>query len=164
MNTELAHRQTSGLARAGLGSRKRTAIRRATGPVVENLEERRLLAAPEIAELPISLPAPVGKTLILPIAVDDADGDAVSLTASLTSGPGDAALDFVNRNNTFVEVDVAQFGVMTFQLFNDIAPNGSSLFASLGDTGFYDNLIIPRVDDDFVIQFGSPFATEGDNN
>ena len=125
---------------------------------IESLEPRRMLAAPQILAVPFSGPASVGNSIFIPMAADDADGDAVSYSVSITTAPGgaNAAAEFLPQDNTFLRMDVQGFGTMTYQLFDNIAPETVRRIAGLADTGFYDGLQIFRVVNDFVFQFGSP--------
>ncbi len=121
---------------------------------IDALEPRRLLAAPEIDALPFVVDAPEENALFLPVNTSDADGDAVTLTATTD---GDADVQFLDGDR-FLEVEVDDFGTMLFQLFDDIAPNTVRSITALADTGFYDGLEITRVStDNSVFQFGSPF-------
>ncbi len=132
----------------------------ATRPVVpfESLEARRLLAAPQILTIPFTGPATTGNSIFVPIASNDADGDAVSYSVSIINSPSgaSAAAEFMPQGNTFMRMDVQGFGTMTYQLFDNIAPETVRRIAGLSDSGFYDGLRIFRVVNDFVFQFGSP--------
>lgn len=131
--------------------------------VLEPLEQRRLLAAPEIAPLPDFGPIPAGKTLFLPVNTSDADGDAVTLGANVA--PGDASFadaEFISNDNTWLQMDVEGYGNMLFELYDDVAPETVRRISGLANTGFYDGLEIFRVVPDFVFQFGSP-ANDGTN-
>ena len=128
---------------------------------LEPLEQRRLLAAPSLAALPggFNADAAVGSSLFLPVRSSDADGNAVeSLTAAVTSSPGggSATAEFLPRENRFLQMDVSGFGTMTYELFDNIAPETVSRLAGLADSGFYDGLEIFRDIQGFVFQFGSP--------
>ena len=125
---------------------------------VESLEPRRLLAAPQLLPVDFSGPAPVGNSIFIPLAANDADGDSVTYTVSITNAPSgaNAAAEFLPDDNTFLQMDVQDFGTMTYQLFNNIAPETVRRIAGLADSGFYDGLQIFRVVNDFVFQFGSP--------
>lgn len=151
-------------------ARRRNALGRAAASatprpaqLIESLEQRRLLAAPEIAPLPDFGDMPAGKTLFLPVNVSDADGDAVTLGVNVASGD-DAFVDaeFVDDDNTWLQMDVEGYGTMLFQLFDEVAPETVRRISALADTGFYDGLEIFRVVEDFVLQFGSP-ANDGTN-
>ena len=134
--------------------------------VIDVLEARRLLAAPEIADLPPTidaLDAPAGKALFIPVTADDADGDAVSFSAGLTGDNADQGeVEVLDPGNTFLALRTADFGTMTFQLFDDVAPETVDRISGLAEAGYYDGLNIFRVIDDFVLQFGDP--TENGQN
>ena len=115
--------------------------------MMESLEGRRLLAAPQIADLGFSGPAVVDKTLFIPVVANDADGDAVSLSASVTAPDGAAAaVTFTPDTNRWLEMDVDGYGTLLFQLFDNVAPETTSRIAGLADTGWYDQLRIGRVE------------------
>ena len=142
--------------------RPRTAspvARAAAAVCFEPLEGRRLLAAPSLADLPFAANPVVGSSIFLPVTTTDADGDAVvDLSATVTSSPdgADGTATFLPRENRFLQMDVSGFGTMTYQLFDNIAPETVSRLSGLADSGFYDGLQIFRVIDGFVFQFGSP--------
>ncbi len=50
-------------------------------------------------------------------------------------------------------------GLMTVELFTDIAPNTVNNFVSLSEDGYYNNIIFHRVIKDFMIQGGDPSGT-----
>ena len=45
---------------------------------------------------------------------------------------------------------------MTFQLYDDVAPETARRISGLAEAGYYDGLSIFRVINDFVLQFGDP--------
>src|SRR5687768_12852445 len=71
---------------------------------MESLEPRRLLAAPQILAVPFTGPATVGNSLFIPIASNDADGDAVTYSVSITNAPAsaNAAAEFLPQDNTYL--------------------------------------------------------------
>ena len=50
-------------------------------------------------------------------------------------------------------------GLMTVELFTDIAPNTVNNFVALSEDGYYNNIIFHRVIKDFMIQGGDPSGT-----
>ena len=50
-------------------------------------------------------------------------------------------------------------GLMTVELFSDIAPNTVNNFVALSEDGYYNNIIFHRVIKDFMIQGGDPSGT-----
>ena len=50
-------------------------------------------------------------------------------------------------------------GLMTIELFTDIAPNTVNNFVALSEDGYYNNIIFHRVIKDFMIQGGDPSGT-----
>ena len=136
---------------------------RSARPMIDALEARRLLAAPQIDPLPFDADIPAGKTLYVPLTTEDADGDEVDVAAILPPGTfGDVeVLD--EDDGTFVEMNVADFGNLTFFLFDDVAPDTIDRFVGLAETGFYDDLEIRRVEPDSgsfsLFQFGNRLFT-----
>jgi len=54
-----------------------------------------------------------------------------------------------------VEIDT-EFGTLTVELWNDVAPKHATNFIKLVDDGFYDGLTFHRIIPKFVIQGGCP--------
>ena len=139
-------------------------------PVIESLEGRRLLAAPQLGAIGVTA-VPVEHTVQIPVNGFDADGDrldyAVSsdnpaLVPSLRAAPG----------NTFIEMDVAYTfegspttGTLVFALFDEAAPETVATIRAFTEAGLYDGLSFHRVIEGFVNQGGDPAGTgTGDVN
>ena len=58
--------------------------------------------------------------------------------------------------NPIVTFEMEDGGVMTAELYPEVAPNTVNNFISLVKSGFYDGLIFHRVIPDFMIQGGDP--------
>ncbi|MCI2105111.1 MAG: peptidylprolyl isomerase [Intestinimonas sp.] len=58
--------------------------------------------------------------------------------------------------NPVITIEMEQGGVITAELYPDIAPNTVANFISLVQSGFYDGLIFHRVIPGFMIQGGCP--------
>jgi len=58
-----------------------------------------------------------------------------------------------------IEMSVKGYGVMSLELYHDIAPVTVENFVKLACDGFYDGTIFHRVIEDFVIQGGDPEGT-----
>ena len=56
-------------------------------------------------------------------------------------------------------IEMADGGVMTLELYPDIAPNTVANFIELANSGFYDGVIFHRVISGFMIQGGDPTGT-----
>ena len=124
---------------------------------LESLEARRLLAAPEILDLAIVNPTvPVGKSLILPLAANDADGDALNWSF-VSSSPN--LIVQRHTGNPYLRLTVQNFGVMEFEMLRDLAPQTVDTILGLAQEGFYDGLIFHRVIPNFMIQGGDPLGT-----
>lgn len=136
--------------------------RRTYRPFMESLEDRRLLAAPVINPIVVPLNLPAGKTLIVPIASQDPSGGAVSYAFS-TDNPAVTIQNQHSSDKNYLLVDVAGFGQLEFQLFNDTTPDTASLIAGLVKSEFYDGLTFHRIVPNFVIQGGDPAGTGSGN-
>ena len=137
-------------SKAGKAGRARAALAPA---VMEVLEERRLLAAPQLDAL-ADVTVPIGKTIQIPLTATDADGNTLTYTSSDNSG---ALSTFVRpRDGTFVDLNVRDYGTLEFQLFDTNAPDTVRRIVGLVNSGFYNGLTFHRVIDGFVIQGGDP--------
>ncbi len=61
--------------------------------------------------------------------------------------------------NPIVKIEMENGGVMTAELYPEIAPNTVANFVNLVESGFYDGLIFHRVIPGFMIQGGDPQGT-----
>ena len=61
--------------------------------------------------------------------------------------------------NPIVKIEMENGGVITAELYPEIAPNTVANFVSLVESGFYDGLIFHRVIPGFMIQGGDPQGT-----
>ncbi len=120
---------------------------------LEWLEGRQLLAAPDISAI-ANVSVPAGKTLFVPVAGSDADGDAITYSVSSSNSEVTAQ---VRSGHPFLKIAVAGYGDLIFQLFDDLAPQTvqtmTSRLGSISDQEFY------RVIKDFVIQGGNSSDT-----
>lgn len=57
--------------------------------------------------------------------------------------------------DVFAEIEIVDYGVITFKLFPDLAPKSVEQFASLAERGYYDTRNIHRVVNDMLMQGGS---------
>jgi cyclophilin family peptidyl-prolyl cis-trans isomerase len=128
-------------------------IRRRPRVGVEALEDRCLLAAPVIDPIQVPLNIPVGKTLVVPISGSDPAGGSV--TYSVTSSNPNVTVQ-THPGNTFLKMDVAGFGTMEFELFNDLTPKTAAIIAGMVKSEFYNGLTFHRIIPGFVAQGGDP--------
>ncbi len=112
--------------------------------------------SPTLAALPdVELLA--GSPLWISLDGSDADGDALTYTAS--SSDDFLVSTEIPTGNRSLRIDVAGFGEMVFQLFDDRVPRVTNQITTLANEGFYNGITFHRVIDDFVIQGGDPTAT-----
>ncbi len=65
------------------------------------------------------------------------------------------------EENIYVEMVIKDHGLMTIELYPDVAPITVRNFATLVSEGFYDGLTFHRIIEDFMIQGGDPEGTGG---
>jgi len=117
---------------------------------VESLETRTLMAAPVIDVIG-SQTLPGGTTLYVPVTGSDSDNDTVTYSVSTNNSNVTAT---VLTGNPYLQVDVAGYGTMVFQLFADTAPNTVRVMTQLANARYFDGIRFHRVIDNFVIQGG----------
>lgn len=141
-------------APAQSSSRHRRRVAKTPQPAVtESLESRKLLTATPVL-------APIADATLLSgsplhIALNGSDADSQALTFSATSSNADVTT-YVPEGNRSIEIDVQDFGTMTFELFEDKAPRATEQIIELASSGFYDDSTFHRVIDNFVLQGGDP--------
>ncbi len=120
-------------------------------------------AHPDATDTPTTFPC--GKTLVVPIAADDADGDALTYSV-VSSSPHVFAR--VKTGNPHVKMHVhtdndgsgnPYDGDMEFQLYRHATPDTAAFLAGYAQSGYYDNVIFHRIIPGFVIQGGDPAGT-----
>ena len=63
--------------------------------------------------------------------------------------------------NPVVTIEMENGGIITAELYPDVAPQSVYNFISLANSGFYDGLIFHRVIPGFMIQGGCPEGRHG---
>lgn len=76
----------------------------------------------------------------------------------LTACSGNATKDDQNGpSNTILAVmEIENYGEVTIELYEDIAPETVANFVKLAESGFYDGLTFHRIIDGFMVQGGDP--------
>ena len=87
--------------------------------------------------------------------------DANNNSNSNNNTPAEESLDGPKvddpyANTVNIKIDVKDFGVMTLELYPDLAPITVENFLSYVDDGFYDGLTFHRIMKGFMIQGGDP--------
>ena len=120
-------------------------------------------AHPDGTDTPLTVP--IGKTLVLPVPCDDADGDVLTYTVTSSNARVFARL---KTGNPHVKIHVhtdndgsgsAYDGDLEFELFRSFAPETAASIAGYAQAGYYDNVTFHRIVPDFVIQGGDPAGT-----
>jgi VCBS repeat-containing protein len=106
-----------------------------------------------IADVTIQAGAP----LHIPLDGFDFEGDPLTFTA--TSSNPNRVSTFIPEGDRSMRINVEDFGVMTFQLFDGRVPRVTDAIAGLAEEGVYDGVIFHRIIEQFVIQGGDPTGT-----
>ncbi len=125
----------------------------------EPLENRSLLAADFLAipDQTVLQGAPLW------LGVDGTSSVNSPITYTVTSSnPNVVAVTVPTGNRTLV-LDVANFGTMKVQLFDNLAPRATTAIANLANAGFYNGLTFHRIINDFMIQGGAADGAGGPN-
>lgn len=79
------------------------------------------------------------------------------LVVGLTVGVVCADDDLIHET-VYVQIDIADYGTITAELYGEIAPITVTNFVNLANEGFYDNLTFHRVIYGFMMQGGDPWG------
>ncbi len=119
----------------------------------EPLEVRSLLTATPVLAPITDVTLLSGSPLHIPLNGSDADDQTLSFSASSSNSDVTTSVPEGNRS---IEIDVRDFGVMTFELYEDKAPRATEQIIELAESNFYDGSIFHRVINNFVLQGGDP--------
>ncbi|MEM7314683.1 MAG: putative Ig domain-containing protein [Planctomycetota bacterium] len=81
-----------------------------------------------------------GSPLFIPLVADDADGDALSFTASAADTT--VLTTDIPEGNRSLRFTVEDFGDMTFELYDHLAPRATNRIAELAEDDFYDGITL----------------------
>lgn len=119
----------------------------------EPLEIRSLLTATPVLAPLSDVTLLSGSPLHIPLNGSDADNQELTFSASSSNAD---VTTYVPEGNRSIEIDVQNFGVMTFELYEDKAPRATEQIIELAQSNFYDGSTFHRVIDNFVLQGGDP--------
>ncbi|WP_167547034.1 Ig-like domain-containing protein [Stieleria maiorica] len=141
-------RETGVLTLQQISDRSGVAIPQGENPTFEPVGDQTALIGSPL-HIPIDAYDPDGGPLTVTVSV----ADSSLLEASVVGGTGSG------KTARSIRIDMATYGDMVVQMFDDRAPTASGRVIELANADFYDDIIFHRVIDDFVIQAGDPTGT-----
>ena len=135
---------------------------RATGVLsLTELSERSGVAIPQSASPSFvaigDQAVAIGSPLHVPVNAYNPAGGPI--TVSVTVDDPDLLEAVVLSGNRSIRMNVAGYGEMVFELFEERAPRPAGRVIELAESGFYDDTIFHRIINGFVIQGGDPTGT-----
>jgi cyclophilin family peptidyl-prolyl cis-trans isomerase len=97
------------------------------------------------------------------LGIDGSDAENNPITYTVTSSNPNVVAVTVPTGNKTLQLDVASFGTMKFQLFDNLTPRVTTAIENLASSGFYNGLTFHRILNDFVIQGGAADGAGGPN-
>jgi len=130
---------------------------------LEILENRWVLSAPSLATI-ADFTAYEGAPYPLALEGYDADGDTLSYTISSSNTSALEVIQTSSSNRTLRIVldgfgDDGSDGVMTFQLYEDLAPETTARIIELAESGYFDGKTIDRVIENSYFRAGDADGT-----
>jgi cyclophilin family peptidyl-prolyl cis-trans isomerase len=132
---------------------------------LQTLSERTGVAIP-VAETPFIAPLSDTTVLVgspLHVAIDGYDPNGGPLSYAVSTNNSAVSAEIISgapgSPNRSARVDVAGYGDLVFELFEQRASRPTERFIDLAQSDFYDDIIFHRVINNFVIQGGDPLGT-----
>jgi len=133
---------------------------------LEGVQSLAALAAQSGIDIPLSVDPTIVEisdtTLLvgspLHVSLDGYDPNGGPLTYTVTTNNSAVTAEILNGNRS-ARINVAGYGDMVFELFEQRASRPTERFIELANDDFFDGIIFHRVIDDFVIQGGDPLGT-----
>ena len=96
------------------------------------------------------------QSILIPIIAAVVIIAAIVLGITLGKGGKTQETDYANAPHPVATLTMENGGVITIELYPDVAPNTVANFVTLANSGFYDGLTFHRVISGFMIQGGDP--------
>jgi cyclophilin family peptidyl-prolyl cis-trans isomerase len=118
---------------------------------VEVLEDRNMLSTVGLASI-ANQTIPQGQSILIPLNATDSGNDVHFLVTS--SDNSQVTPTIMPQTNKSVDFNLAGYGTLTFQLFDNLTPTTATQIETLVNDGFYNGTEIYRAQSGFVLQGG----------